>query len=388
VPRPPVPTHRSCVASVTRRPPLLVAAVLILAGIACALVPAEPTESTELLPTPTVTLEPDPTVAAAVIYRDSVFEFIGLDGERLERRSAEGMDDPQPRTVQVVGASVYYLDGGQHVVRRVSSKDSQTLDFTSRVGLSSFLISPNREHIAWVVSEFADSITSELWISDLNGGNPLLVERTDPARTERTAHILEPYRWTADGDLVYSWQPIGLGGYTLYGGYASFYRFSPAAKRTTSILPLTTISPGACWNSLSQDLTLAVGTCGADPGAITMRILTLGTGSEVVVPVVADQGTAGAAEFSPDGQRLAYAVARNDPEAEAGQVLLVDMAPGSQPIPLASLSDGHFRRLDWLDDDRLVVGESAGGEDRVVLLTLGAAEVPLGAGQLVGLQIP
>jgi hypothetical protein len=119
-----------------------------------------------------------------------------------------------------------------------------------------------------------------------------------------------------------------------------------------------------------------------------MRLLTLGTGSEVAAPVVAEQEIAGAAAFSPDGQRLAYAVARNNPEAEAGQVLLVDLASGSQPISLASTPDGFFHRLDWLDDNRLVVGARLGGVERVVLLTLGSGELPLAEGLLVGLQIP
>jgi len=151
---------------------------------------------------------------------------------------------------------------------------------------------------------------------------------------------------------------------------------------------VTVLTPGTCWNALSQNLVLAAGTCGEAEDPISMRLLTLGTGSEVAVPVVAEQGIAGSAAFSPDGQRLAYAVARNNPENEAGQVLLVDTAPGSQPISLASTPEGYYHHLAWLDDNRLVAGVRVGGVDRVVLLTLGSGELPLAEGLLVGLQIP
>jgi hypothetical protein len=350
--------------------------------------PGEPTLAGTPRPTPTATLEPDPTVAAAVVLRDSAFEFIGLDGERLERREARGMQDLQPHTAQVLGASVFYLDAEDHVVKRATSDGTLTLGVTSDPGLSSFLISGDRTRLAWVVSRFSDAISSELWVAGINGEDPIQVARTDPGRPEQTAHLMEPYRWTEDGDLIFTWQPIGLGGYTLYGGYASFYRFSPLAKRTTPILPLTPLSPGPCWSDMSLDLTLAVGTCGGQGEPAGLRILTLGTGSELIVPPVENQGTAGAAAISPDGRRVAYAVARNSPEAESGQVLLLDLAPGSQPIALATLPNGYARRLAWLDDDRLVVGERTGDTDRVVLLTLGGGEVVLGEGLLVGLQIP
>lgn len=358
-------------------------ACLTVASCAPAGVGHVPLETPRAYPT-----EPRPSTLAVVVYRAPVFQFFGPDGSLLEERPADGMESPRAGTAQVVGSSVYYLDSHRHVVRRVTAKGSQDLDLTMHPGLSSFLMSSDGAQLAWATAEFGEAIVSELWMAHLDGSNPRLVERSDPSRPELTSFVLQPYRWTADGDLVYAWQPIGLGGYVLFEGYASFYRYSPPASRTTPILPVTVLTPGTCWNALSQNLVLAAGTCGGAQDPISMRLLTLGTGSEVVVPVVAEQGIAGSAAFSPDGQRLAYAVARNNPENEAGQVLLVDLAPGSQPISLASTPGGYYHHLAWLDDNRLVAGASLGGVDRVVLLTLGSGELPLAEGLLVGLQIP
>ncbi len=279
---------------------------------------------------PGVTEAPEPLV---VTHQGSDFNVYSLDGTLVETRSASGLDYARPNTAQVVGESIYYVDssdtGMGGVVRRVTSDGVETLDFTAGEEMASvtFAVSADERRIAWTHSTYeAAGVVSQLWIANLDGRDAQMVVESDPSDSIEEYFALEAVRWE-DGDLIYAWQVTGIGGYILFFGWSSFYRYSPVDNISTPLIPASAEGTGPCWYAVSPDGMYAVGGCG-DGG---MRERELSSGTDTAFPVLPDQGQQGGAAYSPSGERLAYAIARGNYENESGQVL-VRMSRGEDPM--------------------------------------------------------
>jgi len=184
---------------------------------------------------------PEPLV---VTHQGDVFQVYALDGGLRETRPAAGLDYARPNTAQVVGESIYYVDssgsslGG--VVRRVTSAGVETLDFTAAEdqATQTFAVSEDESRIAWTHSSFGVGVFSQLWIANIDGSDSQVAVQSDPASGLAEYFALETVRWMDGGDLIYAWQVTGIGGYILFFGWSSFYRYSPADGAST--LPKTT----------------------------------------------------------------------------------------------------------------------------------------------------
>jgi len=334
-----------------------------------------------------------PTPAPLVVtHQGDVFQVHALDGTLRETRPATGLEYARPNTAQVAGQSIYYVDsagsslGG--VVRRVTAAGVETLDFTAAEDTDAltFAVSEDETRIAWTHTFFGQaSRFSKLWIAGIDGSNPeLIVETGTPDSQPLPEYFaLEAVRWMDDGDLIYAWQVTGIGGYILFFGWSSFYRYSPADGASTPLIPASEEGAGPCWYALSPDGAYAAGGCGPDG----MRERELPGGAEIAFPVLPDQGQQGEAAYSPSGDRLAYAIARGNYEDEGGQVLL-RLNRGESPTATASHSPGYFERILWADEDRLVVGYTVGEAGAVDLLNVDGTRSPIGDGRLIGLMRP
>jgi len=330
---------------------------------------------------------PDPMV---VTHQGAAFNVYSLEGALVETRPAEGLAYARPNTAQVVGESIYYVGstgsslGG--VVRRVTSAGVETLEFTFAEAQTSltFAVSDDDRRIAWTHSSFgAAGVSSQLWMADLDGGNSQMIMESDPADSLPEHFALEAMRWMDDGDLIYAWQATGIGGYILYFGWSSLYRYSPTDGVSIPLVPATEDGSLPCWYGLSPDGGYAVTGCG--PDGIGER--ELATGTDTAFPVLPDQGQQGAAAYSPSGARLAYAIARGNPEDEGGQVLM-RLRRGEAPAAIASQSPGYFERILWADEDRMVVGYFLSEGGYVDLLNVDGTRSPIGDGALIGLIRP
>ena len=224
-----------------------------------------------------------------------------------------------------MGKSIYYVDssgsslGG--VVRRVTSEGVEALDFTAGEDMASvtFAVSDDESRIAWTHSTYgAEGVASQMWVANIDGSDVRLVVESDPDDDIAEYYALETVRWMPDGDLVYAWQVTGIGGYILFFGWSSFYRYDPAADTTTPLVALEGEGAGPCWYALSPDGSRAAGGCGTEG----MKERELSSGTETAFPVLADQAQQGGAAYSPSGARFAYAIARGNPDDELGQVLV------------------------------------------------------------------
>lgn len=309
-------------------------------------------------------------------------ELYRLDGTQAGTWDAPGIDWPRPDWVQVVGSSVYYLgDAGE--VRAVSAEGTAEFAFTAMPDLSAFAVSPDEAWLSWATSTYSDKVESRLWLAASDGSGMRLVTESDPQADIANWFTVEPVSFAADGRLVYAWQITGIGGYILFFGYSSLYGYNPATTAVAPLAPLLSDSTGPCWNSVRPDLAYAVGHCYGPEGELVMRERDLSTGEDLLFPSFPDQGQAGAAAYSPSGHRLAYAIARGNMDDEAGQII-VRLEPAGEAVPLASISNGYFHVLYWLDEERLLAGGSEGGVEKVYLVGLDGSVTPLAEGPLAG----
>ncbi len=381
---------------------VIVVTACLLAALACSL-PQPPTVSTAETasatspPTEEAPASPAPTTAEppleplAVIHQGSVFLLAALDGTPSGSLPAAGLDWARPGRVQVVGDAVYYVDSGGSglggVARKVTAGGTTELPFTlaEPMAVLTFAVSPDETRIAWAYARWDESGNhSELWAANLDGSAAQLVAAASPSDELEDYYVLEPVTWLTDGSLIYAWQISGIGGYILFFGYSSLYRYDTVSGATTPLAPVGPTAGAPCWSSLSPDGAFAVGACAPDH---SMMERNLGSGVSTIFPAFPDQGQAGAGAYSPSGSRLAYAIARGNPDDEAGQVI-VRLHPDEPPVAIASQGEGYFDTLLWVDEDRLVVGYWQGDAGSVDLLRLDGTRTPIGSGQVVGLMWP
>jgi hypothetical protein len=246
-------------------------------------------------------------------------------------------------------------------------------------------VSPDESHIAWSNTSFASGPpVSQLWMAAIDGSGATLVAESSPDDDIAEWFILEPVTWLPDGSLVYAWQITGIGGYILFFGWSSLYQYDPATATTTPLAALQSEGAAPCWNAVTPDAAYILGACGGSAQMVEKQIA---SGASTLFPMLPDQGQAGAGAYSPSGERLAYGIARGNPDDEAGQVVAV--APrGSAPASIASEAPGYFHRILWIDEARMAA-EASGidvQQTQVDLVGLDGTRTTIGEGQLIGLM--
>jgi hypothetical protein len=317
-----------------------------------------------------------------VTHLGAEFKIYALDGTLLETRPAEGLSWARPNTALVVGQAIYYVA----VVRRVTSTGTRDLEFTRSDDPSlivTFAVSEDESRIGWSHTSWSGGPPfSQLWMSDIAGGSPILIAQTETLDDIAEFFVLEPVRWLDDGDLVYAWQVTGIGGYILFFGWSSMYSYDVASGAISPVASLAPDVTAPCWTGLTGDGAFAAGACGAAGEVIERNTQ---TGVDTVFPVLADQGQAGAAAHAPLGTRMAYAIARGDPEDEAGQLILV-AARGEGPSLIASHAPGAFDEIQWIDEERMAVGYWDGEATFVDVVAVDGSRSAVGQGRLIGLM--
>jgi hypothetical protein len=206
--------------------------------------------------------------------------------------------------------------------------------------------------LAWgEVDGTASPPNARLFFAPIGGFDATLV--TEQATPE--GYTFAPWRWTAGGQRLYfSEEPSGLGGYILFDGYSSLYVYDATTHTSNVLVPMDVTGGFICLDDLSPDETLVAHHC-ADTG---IGLLNLNSAEQTVIQPPAEAegwATAGSALFSPDGSRIAFAVARNNPESEQGWVAVTDDLIGPSRLVAASAEGGYFQVVAWLDDHTLVL---------------------------------
>jgi len=260
-----------------------------------------------------------------------------------------------PSDFTVLDGSVYYYRfTGTSQIFRADSSGLSTLAFISADNPMSVAVSADGSRIAWAYQFFeADKVGGEVWVADINGANAQRIAFLDPA-TNPNYTILQVERWLPDGTLIYSEEPTGIGGYILFWGFSSLYKYNDNDGTIRQLVPY-----GDHFICINQYYTAKDGadmileSCGRD-----MSIVNLSQGTSVTLPAVPDQQQLGSAKVSPSGNYIAYAVQSGNYDDEKGKVVIAPVDGSAAPTMIMSGNGVIYEVLAWVNEETLLVQES------------------------------
>jgi hypothetical protein len=162
--------------------------------------------------------------------------------------------------------------------------------------------------------------------------------------------------WSADGkSLYFSREPSGLGGYIVFPGASSLYKIDIGSKQITELIPANFPSEAySCLDAISGDSLYVADHCSQN--VITVHDLESGATTTIKPPDgLSGYRVLGSARFSPDGSRLAFALAKSDPSDEQGWVAVSDGIQGSSNLVLTASTGVYYTVVGWLDDQTLLI---------------------------------
>lgn len=256
-----------------------------------------------------------------------------------------------------IAGTAYVLDFNQARAVAVDAKGVHDLSFIQNpnYGIAIWRGGPGTQpRLAWGTQPGGSFESSTLQISAPDGSNPetlLTQEITSTLPTQLVAEL-----WSADGQSLYfSKEPVGLGGYILFTGASNLYTIDLSTKKAAALIASESLSsPTTCLDAISGDYRLVADHCSKK--TITIRDLTTGGTSTIQPPEgVSGFGALGSARFSPDGKRLAFALAKRNPDNEQGWVAVSDGISGGSKLVLTGAAGAYYTVLGWLDDQTLLV---------------------------------
>jgi hypothetical protein len=206
--------------------------------------------------------------------------------------------------------------------------------------------------LAWGTQLMDASNPSILQISSVDGSQ-LETLVTGDANPSRPVQLVAEF-WSADGQLLYySLEPVGIGGYITFAGGSNLYKVNIATKEVTALIPQTTSM--ICLDALSGDYRFVADHCAKT--SLTIRDLNNGGAvTNIQPPADAKEfNFVGSARFSPDGSRLAYALAKGDPSDEQGWLAVSDLASGVSKLIYTGQPGLYYTIAGWLDDQTLLL---------------------------------
>lgn len=162
--------------------------------------------------------------------------------------------------------------------------------------------------------------------------------------------------WSADGQSLYfSKEPVGLGGYINYSGASNLYQIDIATKQVTEVIPQAASNePQVCLDAYSGDYRYVADHC--TQNVITIRDLQTGKTVTIQAPSdVTGYQAMGSARFSPTGDRVAYTLAKRNPDNEQGWVAVAASSGGESKLILTGDAGSWYTILGWLDDQTLLL---------------------------------
>jgi hypothetical protein len=208
--------------------------------------------------------------------------------------------------------------------------------------------------LAWASGPSGNPEVTSLQISALDGSQLDTLLSLDIA-TLPLQYV--PEYWSADGQWLYfSQEPMGLGGYILFSGASNLYKINISTTEVKQLIPQAPANgPQACLDSVSADFRYVADHCTST--SITVRDLFYDLSTTIKVPreISPLVGALGSTRFSPDGSRVAFALARSNPDSEQGWVAVSDSLSGESKLLLTSPVGTYYTVAGWLDSQTLLV---------------------------------
>jgi hypothetical protein len=212
----------------------------------------------------------------------------------------------------------------------------------------------DQPRLAWGTgyTQMVPNSTLEIGFVDGSGRETLLTQEVSEPLVQ-----LVPLFWSTDGkSLYFSKEPMGIGGYILFGGASNLYRIDVKTKEVSELIPLApSDGPQVCLDSISKDYRYVAEHCSQD--FIGIRDLTSNGTTNILLPDDLPSGSKplGSSRFSPDGSRIAFAVAKGVQDEEQGWVIVSDIDVSNSKVILTSQAGSYFTVAGWLNDQTLLV---------------------------------
>jgi hypothetical protein len=271
----------------------------------------------------------------------------------------------------VVAGTAYLALGGDPI--RALAGDGSVTSLSGTGSPATLAVSRGTPaRLAW--GEYKVGTGATLLTSPVSGSPTTTLDVPAVIRSAGDTQVVAA-RWSNDGSsLYYVREELGLGGYGLFQGVSSLYRYSLARRTSTTIVPFRdSPSPtGGCLDDLSADETRLTDHCVG--GQITIRDLRTGTKAFLRLPEALAGHMSGSARFSPDGSLVAFGIGLGSADADEQCWLAVGPSTGGKAKVVWTGRRGDMLGvLGWLDGASVLLqtGAVAGPTTWVQTLRLG-----------------
>lgn len=341
---------------------------LTLAILACngsGLIPGSST------PTPVVTVTPAMTATAiitpapilpelAVQLPDQSVWLYQPDGQsRLLTQANVKFTSPLYRSFAhhtAIAETLYLVADNANAMAQVYSLSAagvNPLSFIEKIGQGLDVTANAPARVAWDIYTTEASLTSQIFISALDGSQKQAVFTET---NDNSPSVLVVAGWSRDGQRLYfSHEPLGLGGYILYGGLSNLSVYNPADGSSQELIS-SEAAGTICLDALSPAPREQWVADHCATHTVAVRNLQTGVRNELSPPAgLPDANFTGSTRFSLDGTRVAYALARGDPENEQGWAAVSEGLSGGSHLIATGAPGGYFTVAGWLDADTVVL---------------------------------
>lgn len=237
---------------------------------------------------------------------------------------------------------VYTEQGDEPGLRRMDEGGSLTAMADIQRGLSGdtfWLASSDGSLVAWSETTFADSVTtSTLYQAQVDGSH-----QTELAQvTEVGDFYLRPLAWVKnevdEWEVWYVRQPVGLGGYVLYGDPVGpvYTDTRVALDHTGPVMDLS--EDGLIFSFLDH----------TEESGLVAHVI------DFSLPLVG-AGQAGEGKLSPDHSTLAISAAAGNPESESGWVEIWSVSSQTAVRVVPDDPSQILRVVGWLNDETVAL---------------------------------
>lgn len=285
------------------------------------------------------------TVVAAFTLQDESFRFPRQAGGRLFGFGIDAAPIFDPFAGEIMYRPVQGLQPGTDRITYsftgevIPTRDGSTYAY----GISRIPADPEGQTTSWIYVARPGRSADEL----------LLQVNLDPFQ------VLAPQAWSNDGSALFvHHQPLGIGGYILFWTYQDVERLD---------LQTGTTQPVGAADGWTADLSTAAQVVIGE--SVALLVTDVATGQTNTYPApnglpLDEIRVGGGAYFSPDGTKVAYQVARSNPDREKYWTIVVDRSSGLSQVVLEdeseSATEGYLVRYGsiggWQDNSTLVVG--------------------------------
>jgi len=296
---------------------------------------------------PTATLTPTSTFLLAIAGPDNKVGLVTSDGQKVPLSQAPGVLYALATLSSDPAASAHAYAIGPQGVTELSFVNNSSQGFASFTGASA----PKGE-VAWdhysPTPNANGTLNSDIFIANADGSNLRSVVQLSGD------HVLHAVRFSPDGQrLYYSQEPLGLGGYILFGGVSDLWALDLASGKSQQLVPQAAAGT-ICLDDFSADAGLVTLHCAEK----TISVLDTTNGNVGVISAPAaltDWAQHGDALIGPDQTRVAYGLARGDGNNEQGWVAVSDSLSGTSRLIATAPAGDYFSVKGWLDSATLVL---------------------------------